>query len=74
MNIIDYPKAHARLKAKYSQFDNIRVDSSYAITVINQVRVELGMGEINISDLIISTLGRIEDKINKEDNNNEAIT
>jgi len=36
------------------------------MAALNKVRLEVGIQAIDIDDLILSTLGRVEDKLNEE--------
>ena len=63
MKYSDYPHTLALLKKQLPSITQIRPSHGAALAVINTVRTEVDLPAIDIDELIMATLGRIEDKI-----------
>jgi hypothetical protein len=63
MQYSDYPHTLAALKRHLPSISDIRASHGGAIAAVNSVRNEVGLPPINIDELVLATLGRIEDKL-----------
>ena len=68
MQYSDYPHTFAALRRHLPQIAAIAPSHRGALVAINTVRKEAGLSPLDIDELILGTLGRIEDKFNATQN------
>lgn len=66
MRYQDYPHTFAALRRHLPSIDKIKPSHGGALAVINTVRNEVGLDPLNLDDLVIATLGRIESQLSTE--------
>ena len=63
MQYSDYPHTLAAIKRHLPSIEGIRPSHGGAMAVINTVRAESGLSPLDIDELVLATLGRIEDTL-----------
>ena len=66
MKITDYPHTLAALQKHLRGAEKVRPSHGGFIRALNKVREEVGIQPIDIDELVLATLGRVEDKINEK--------
>lgn len=66
MKITDYPKTLAAISKHLRGAENITPSHGGFIRALNVVRQEVGIQPIDINELVLATLGRVEDRIDEE--------
>ena len=64
LKLTDYPNTALLIEKYLKQAERIRPSHKGFIAALNKVRVDVGIQPIDINELILATLGRVEDKIN----------
>ena len=68
MKLADYPCTLEALRQEYRQIEALTPTHRGFIDALNKVRVKAGLAPINLDELVIATLGRVEDKLNATQN------
>jgi hypothetical protein len=66
MNLEDYPETAKAMRSKFYTFDTIPPKKDGFIEVLNKVRADLDLQPIDLNELVIATLGRVEDRLNEK--------
>lgn len=66
MRYSKYPHTFAALRNQLPSINSVRPSHGGALAAINTVRHQVGLPPLDIDELVLATLGRIEDKLNAQ--------
>ncbi len=72
MKITDYPKTLELLRKEVRAIASIKPSHGGFMSALNKVRASQGLNAIDINELVLATLSRVEDKLDAKQDEDRA--